>query len=97
MQNEKYLIFVETGGEMESPDCSYLHYYICNGNTIEEALHNWHSQVEQYCKKNYRQYKSEKPHFTYKNNRWRESGYLLQIIKLNDTESDGQWKELKWM
>ena len=42
----KYLIFVNTGGEMECPTCSYDHYYICHGNSIEEAIQEWDKQVD---------------------------------------------------
>lgn len=101
---DKYLIFIETGGSQGDYKISYSHYYICEGTTEEEAVINWYNKVNNYMKelyktdqyKNYK-YNQTKPKLTCENGVWRESGYILQVIKLKEFEDNGVWKKLKWI
>lgn len=107
---KKYLIFANTGGEMESPECSYSHYYICNGDTIEEAIKNWDSKVDEYMSITYSNWKEDKlkhenymqsiiPNYQkYKecDGIWYSDGRKLQIVELKEYEENSIWKELIW-
>ncbi|MFA7689375.1 MAG: hypothetical protein WCX96_04750 [Bacilli bacterium] len=107
---KQYLIFANTGGEMESPECSYMHYYICSGNTIKEALDDWNNKVDKYMESIITNWKEQKlkhenymksiikdyQEFEEENGKWYNDGRLLQIIELKNFEQ-GCWKELKWI
>ena len=106
----KYLIFVNTGGEMECPTCSYDHYYICHGNSIEEAIQEWDKQVDSNMastfdnwneiKLKHEQYlKSIIPNYSkYKKikDTWYVDGRTMQVVELKDNADNGSWKTLCW-
>jgi len=107
---KKYLIFANTGGEMESPNCSYMHYYICEGNSIREAINDWHNKVDQYMNTIVENWaESKRKHSDYmqsiienyqeiteENGSWYDDGRLLQIVELKENEDNGMWKDLTW-
>jgi hypothetical protein len=97
MSNKKYLIFAETGGETGSPYRSYMHYHICEGSTIEEALKQWHKHVVEWVREitNNPNYNSE-PEFKCNNGVWTDCGRYIQIVELKEDEGYDDWKELKW-
>ena len=93
---KKYLIFIEVGGETGSPYRSYMHYYICEGSTIEEALKQWHDNVVMWVRKvtmnpNY----DSEPSFKF-DGVWTDYGRYIQIVELKEDEGYNNWKELKW-
>jgi hypothetical protein len=107
---KKYLIFANTGGEMESPKCSYMHYHICEGNSIREAIDDWRNKVDQYMNtivKNWAEEKRKHTEYmqriienyqeiTEEDGLWYDGGRLLQIVELRDNEGYNCWHSLKW-
>lgn len=82
----KYLIFVETGGDMECHTLNYMYYTICEGETEEEALNDW-------AEKNGIDYAR---FYTYCG-RWVDRGYNMQIVPLHDVEPDRPRRRLEWV
>ena len=107
---KKYLLFINIGGEMESPECSYEYYYICHGNTVEEAIKDWDSKVNKYMSKAYDNWEENSlKHENYmkriipnyqkyeeRNGIWYCAGRELQVVELKEYEKDGVWKNLVW-
>lgn len=83
----KYLIFIQTGGDMESRGaCSYMYYTICEGETELDALNYW-------ARKNNISSKFS----MLKDGYWVDRGYRLQVIHLpSDEPHCKKWGKLRW-
>lgn len=97
MKQTKYLIFAEVGGDQGNPYRGYMHYYICEGKELLDALKDWYVKVQHWVLEKNPNYKLREPKFGKMDDIWYESGYVIQVVELKEDEGFNDWKKLKWV